>query len=191
MGERFIYMLRHGHFDRDEQSKKKGHLTSLGEKQASYAIKRLKEIKFDIAHVSTAIRTQQTAKIVLKGVKPKAIKNSRLLVEGLPCFPLAKAKKIKVDGKKISKDTKRAASAFEKFFIPYKPKGTRNELIVGHGNMIRYYMMRALGVDPKKWTKLDILQCSLSIIEISEDGSMKLISFNEVGHIPMSKRTFI
>jgi hypothetical protein len=39
------------------------------------------------------------------------------------------------------------------------------------------------------WLQMTIGNCSLTIVNIKPDGSMKLVSFNELGHIPQNMQT--
>jgi serine/threonine-protein phosphatase PGAM5 len=48
-----------------------------------------------------------------------------------------------------------------------------------------------LEVDTTAWLGMSIGNCSLTVIKIKPDGSMKLLSFGDVGHLPpnLSTRT--
>lgn len=184
-------MVRHGHYQTDRASENYGHLTKLGRKQALWAAKCLCEDSFDVAHVSSAVRTKETAECIFSCLPVERVKYSRFLLEGLPYFSVSKARKMGYSKEKVARDSERADKAFDKFFTPNLGKKVRNELIIGHGNMIRFFIARALKISPRKWVSLDILQCSLSIVEIDDGGEMRLISFNESGHIPKSSRTFL
>jgi len=191
MGTRILHLVRHGHFIRDKKDLKHGHLTPLGLYQAAKLSKRLGETDFDIAYVSTTTRTRETADIILNSISVPKVSRSNLLVEGLPYFPTSKAKKMNLKEGYVTKSTQRLERAFAKHFRPLKGNKTRNELLVCHGNVIRFFTAKALGMSPKNWTNFDILQCSLTRIAIEDDGSFKILSFAEIGHIPIKKRTFL
>ena len=58
-----------------------------------------------------------------------------------------------------------------------------------HGNVIRYFVTKVLKVNTMAWLQMTIGNCSLTIVRIMPDGKMKLISFNDVGHIPPNLQT--
>ncbi|MEO8233645.1 MAG: histidine phosphatase family protein, partial [Ignavibacteriota bacterium] len=66
----------------------------------------------------------------------------------------------------------------------------RNDIIVCHGNVIRYFVTKALKVDPLSWLQMSISNCSLTIIRIAPNDNMKLDTFSDYGHIPENMRTF-
>ena len=68
-------------------------------------------------------------------------------------------------------------------------KLAENDIIVCHGNVIRYFVTKVLNVDTMSWLQMSIGNCSLTIIRMKPDGSMKLVSFNDVGHIPPNMQT--
>jgi len=63
-------------------------------------------------------------------------------------------------------------------------------VLVCHGNVIRWLTAHALGLDEKRWTHMDIGNCSLTIIAIRPDGSARLVMYSDVGHIPVDKQTW-
>ncbi|MGE0171373.1 MAG: histidine phosphatase family protein [Oligoflexales bacterium] len=60
---------------------------------------------------------------------------------------------------------------------------------VCHGNVIRYFVTKVLGMKPSEWTQFSIGQCSLTTVRVSAKGTFTLESYGEVGHIPVSQRT--
>ena len=65
------------------------------------------------------------------------------------------------------------------------PSGAaRSDLFVCHGNVIRYLVTRALGVDAKAWLEMSIGHASVTKVRIKADGSMQVISVGDVGHLP-------
>ncbi len=77
----------------------------------------------------------------------------------------------------------RLERVFGRLFVP-SPDGDRHEILVCHGNVIRWLWCRALGVDPTAWLGLTIANCSLTVIQIRPDGSCKLFLFGDIGHLP-------
>jgi serine/threonine-protein phosphatase PGAM5 len=80
--------------------------------------------------------------------------------------------------------------AFSKYFVPSPDEKDRHDLIVCHGNVIRYLVTKVLNVDTMSWLQMSITNCSLTIVRIKHDGTMKLDTFSDYGHIPENMRTF-
>lgn len=191
-----IILIRHGQYKPQSETQSE-QLTKLGRTQAKLIGKRLRDYKIDQIFVSTMPRALETAELILKEIdyKKKMIKTD-LLRECIPGFPLSLQKKYGLtDTKRFKKDIIQSEKAFKNFInVKLNAKNTnKTVLIVCHGNIIRYLACKVLGIETLKWVKLDILQCSLSIFELrnQKEEKMKLISFNDVGHIPISKQTFI
>lgn len=78
---------------------------------------------------------------------------------------------------------KRLNRVFTEHFMPV-PTADRNDLIVAQGNVIRYLVMKALGVDTRAWISLAVAHASLTIIRVGADGTMSVIAVGDIGHIP-------
>lgn len=81
-------------------------------------------------------------------------------------------------------------AAFSQFFTP-TPDADRHEILVCHGNVTRYLVTRALGVEPKAWLGMSLANCSITIIRIAPDGAVKVLAVGDVGHIPPNMQTGI
>jgi serine/threonine-protein phosphatase PGAM5 len=75
-------------------------------------------------------------------------------------------------------------------FFDIATEGDANDVLVCHGNVIRWFTCRALGVDTKQWSNMDIANCSVTIITIKPDGTARLVTFSDVAHIPPAKQTW-
>ena len=49
--------------------------------------------------------------------------------------------------------------------------------------MIRYLTARALGVS-SSWFRMRTLNCGITEIDVESDGTMWVVSYNDVGHLP-------
>ena len=65
----------------------------------------------------------------------------------------------------------------------------RRDLLVCHGNVIRYLVTRALGVDTGAWLAMSIENASITTIRIDAKGRAHVIAVGDVGHIPPAMRT--
>jgi serine/threonine-protein phosphatase PGAM5 len=68
----------------------------------------------------------------------------------------------------------------------FKPsaQGDRRDLFVCHGNVIRYLVTRALGVDTEAWLEMSVGHASITKVLVQADGSMQVIAVGDVGHLP-------
>ena len=192
MGIKTIILVRHGQYHAAAENKTE-QLTTLGKQQARYVAKRLKENKIDQIFHSTMPRAVETAQIIKNQLNYRGpFEATDLLREGTPVFPKKLRKKHgHTDLKKMKTHRLQLEKALKKFFKPSRKN--RVEVLVCHGNVIRYIVCRFLEIDPHLFLKMDILQCAISVFEIKTTGrtKKKLISHNDVGHIPKNKRTFL
>ena len=63
-------------------------------------------------------------------------------------------------------------------------------MTVCHGNVIRWTLMRTVGADTKNWLNLVSANCALTIIAVRPDGTARLVTYSEAGHIPWEKQTW-
>jgi serine/threonine-protein phosphatase PGAM5 len=78
--------------------------------------------------------------------------------------------------------------AFATYFVP-SSSGDRHDIIVCHGNVIRYFITRVLEVDPQAWLSMTVGNCGLTVVRIKADGDVRLLSYNDVGHLPVNLQT--
>ena len=62
-------------------------------------------------------------------------------------------------------------------------------MVIAHGNVIRYLITRALGVDTKAWLEMSVGNASITQVLVEPDGRFKVISLGDVGHLPPSMQT--
>ena len=192
MANKTIILVRHGQYAGSSE-KGEDRLTPLGRKQAAYAAKRLKEYKIDRIIHSSMPRAVETATIVKKNLKHRKVMQScELLRECVPGFPKHLRKKAGFTNlKKLKTDERQVEKAFAKYFKASRKDSV--DVLVCHGNVIRFLVCKVLGIDTLTWRTLDIKQCGISIVQIRSKGNNRqvLLSHNEVGHIPAGQRTFL
>ena len=191
-GVRTIYLIRHGQYDHDDdRSSDIGKaLVPLGIAQSKLVANRLKSlpVKMSSLIISTMTRARQTAMIINRDFPELELQQTRLIRE---CTPPTWRKDV-MDGEepeKLQKCTDDLDAAFSKYFIPSTDKEDRNDIIVCHGNVIRYFVTKVLKVETMSWLRMTTGNCGLTVVSIKPNGSMKLISFNDMGHIPSNLRT--
>lgn len=192
MGTRIIHVVRHGQTAQGGPPDELGNgLTSLGQRQARRVTLRLSDLPVSVIHYSTLRRAAETAHIIAEQFPGVPVRPSRLLWECIPGLPVTVRNDYPaISRRAAARDWKRAGLAFDKYFRPVRG-GDRHEIIVAHGNLIRYFALRALGVTPGLWSQTDIRNCGLSEIHVESDGVTMLIALNDAGHIPRRWLTYM
>ncbi|MBK7631766.1 MAG: histidine phosphatase family protein [Ignavibacteriales bacterium] len=192
-GTRTIYLIRHGQYDEaDERDEFIGkELLPLGIAQTRLLAARLKAmpVKFSSLTSSTMTRARQTAIIINQEFPELKLKQNKLISE---CTPPTWRKDVmaKTDSLESLECVDNIEKAFQEYFIPSPDKNDRNDIIVCHGNVIRYFVTKVLKVDTMSWLQMSITNCSLTIIRITPNGTMKLDTVGDYGHLPENMRTF-
>ena len=185
-GVRTLYLIRHGAYDEaDPRDPDVGRaLTPEGAEQARLTGARLARlgVRFDALHASTMTRARQTAEIIgreLGGITPRLSRDIR------ECTPPTVREDIMARQSSGGPDSCRETleRAWARHFRP-SPERDSVEVIVCHGNVIRYLVSRTLGLDPALWLNMTIGNCSISVVQVRADGAMRLVSFGDVGHLP-------
>jgi serine/threonine-protein phosphatase PGAM5 len=199
MTNRTIYLVRHAQTDvRDEFPDRLGFgLTALGERQARLTGERLSALPVRIVHHSSLRRAAETARILAERLPGVPLCHSRLLWECIPRLPVWGRELFNdISPEILRRGQRQAELAFAKFFYPAPGfrQVTRQdpgcEVIVCHGNLLRYFILRALGAPPDLWTNTDTYNCCISEVTVGEDGRLVMLAHNDIGHIPLGMRTF-
>jgi len=64
------------------------------------------------------------------------------------------------------------------------------DIIVCHGNLIRYMLCRALQIPPEAWLRLSAFNCSISYIIIKPNGYVSCRMMGDIGHLGYKETTF-
>ncbi len=181
---RTLYLVRHGAYVPDPKADPQlgPGLTALGVAQARLIAARLSSsgTTFDSMTSSTLQRAKDTATVMHETLSSVPVSQSALLRECTP--PLYEA---------VSADeaAQRAACAkqldqvFAEFFSAAK-NARRNDILVAHGNVIRYLVMKTLKVDPRAWLGMSVPHASLTVIQVQPDGAARVLAVGDSGHIP-------
>jgi serine/threonine-protein phosphatase PGAM5 len=70
------------------------------------------------------------------------------------------------------------------------PENHEFEIIVAHGNVIRYFFCRALQLPPESWLRLCTLNCSLTYFTVRSSGTVSCRMMGDCGHLEPSETTF-
>lgn len=149
---------------------------------------------FKVIRSSDMLRAKQTAAIIaqyLEGVKVAA--PDELLNEALPAPIIPARPDIQGAEKEIDENHNRIESAFQKYMY----RGSEDleprhefEIIVCHGNLIRYFFTRALQLPPEAWLRMSTFNCSLTYILITPNGYCSARMMGDIGHLGLAHTTF-
>jgi len=181
---RTIYLIRHGSYVPDPRANPGTGpaLTTLGIAQARLVAARMRgmPVHFDSIVSSTMTRAVQTA-AELKPMFPDVAKSATpLLVE---CTPPVLGELKGESPAQQAACKNRLDEAFTKFFTP-ATGADKNDMLVCHGNVIRYFVTKALGVDTRAWLGMTVAHTSITIIQVRADGSFKVSAVGDAGHVP-------
>lgn len=184
--ERTLVLVRHGQYIPDPKIDERigPHLSPLGSAQARLAGARLAGMpdKFDHLYASPVQRARDTAAIIGESFPGRSFEVVDDLAE---CTPYTWRKDVTKDEKPADMAACKAQldRVFERFFHPVSGQ-PETDMLVCHGNVIRYLVTRALGVDTAAWLGMSIGHASITRIRVKADGGISVISVGDVGHIP-------
>jgi serine/threonine-protein phosphatase PGAM5 len=183
---RTIVLVRHGQYDADPAADPKmgPHLSALGVAQAKLVGARLANIPdgFDTLYSSPMQRARDTS-AAIAGSFPG--RDFRVLDDLAECTPPTRVARIMAEEK--PEELAACKAQLERLFAAqFKPAqgASSTELYVCHGNVIRYLVTRALGVDDTAWLGMSVGHASITRIRIDADGSFKVIAVGDTGHLP-------
>ena len=181
---RTIYLVRHGDYDTKQDLPDGGPLTALGLAQARLVAARLAglTVKIDSITSSTMRRAEQTAAEIGRLFPTIEVKKTASLRECTP--PTWRADIMKTT---TPAETQAAQAQLDRAFAELFVAATgyeRHEIVVCHGNVIRYFVTKALGVDTKAWLGMSLAHGSLTTIQVTPSGSFRVLGFGDSGHIP-------
>lgn len=192
MTTRYLHLVRHGQYVKEGEFGEidKG-LTTIGRRQAKWAGKALKHLPAPVIFTSPRQRATETAVIIGEtiGLEPQVYPD---LTE-IPMIAFGKPINESTRASEISYWNERrdgAQKAFSTFFKASEDAQTEHVILVCHGNVIRYFLCCFLGIDIGTGPLLEPQHCGITTCVFFNDGSIKrLISLNEVGHLPLKLRT--
>jgi len=186
---RTIYLVRHGAYLPDPKANPQSGpgLSTLGIAQARLVATRFRSmpIAFDSLTSSTMTRAQQTTAVVHEQIADVSASASPLLSE---CTPPARMP-LRDPPASLSACKERLDAAFAKFFTPAVGQN-RNDILVCHGNVIRYLTTKALGVDGGSWVAMSVGHTSLTVIQVLGNDVFRIVSVGDIGHLPSTLQSW-
>lgn len=190
-GIRFVTLIRHGAYDRVESADDRvaNGLSALGRQQSRLLAKRLAglPVKPRLLVTSDLARARETADVIGSALSIRPEQDT-LLAE---CTPPSSRPGLdqKQDPKEMAACLANLEAAWAKYFQA-SPERDTHDILVCHGNVIRWFVSRALANDVRHWTSLDIANASVTVIAVRPDGTTRLVLYSDVGHLPVDKQTW-
>lgn len=200
---RHLLLIRHGQYDETYDEDERRHLTELGQKQAQLTGERLAKLQqvgvpLRRLHVSDMTRAKETAAIIaeqlsadVERMSPDPLLNEALPSPMIPVRPDVPNAVVEIDA-----NHDRIEEAFRKYFYRSTDKPSSDddrhefEVIVGHGNVIRYFTCRALQLPPEAWLRMSVFNCSLTYIQIQPNGYVSVRLLGDTGHLGYEDTSF-
>ena len=183
---RTIVLVRHGNYVDDPAADPRlgPHISPIGVAQAHLVGARLVAMptRFDALYASPLQRARDTAAVIAEDFPGRHFEVVDDLAE---CTPPTRRQEVMAQEKPedLAKCETQLDRAFARFFRPATGHA-ETDLLVCHGNVIRYLVTRALGVDTKAWLEMSPGHASITRIRVEADGRFKVISVGDVGHLP-------
>ena len=145
-------------------------------------------------------RAKETAQLIAQQLPDTVVVDEPdpLLNEALPSPMIPIRPHIKDAEEEIDAHHDRIEEAFQKYFYRADPIKEEDEdenkdefeIIVCHGNVIRYFFCRALQLPPEAWLRMSIFNCSLTYIMIRPSGVVSARTLGDIGHLDYEESTF-
>ncbi len=188
---RTIILVRHGFYTPDPAVDERlgPHLAPIGVAQAQLTGARLAGLTehFDGLYVSPMQRARDTAAAIATDLPGRQFEVVADLAE---CTPPTRRSEVMAHEKPaaLAACAAQLDRVFAQYFRPAKGH-EQIDLLVCHGDVIRYLVTRALGVDTRAWLEMSVGNASITKIRIEADGSFKVIAVGDVGHLPPAMLT--
>ena len=181
---RTVYLVRHGAYVADPKADPQlgPGLTALGVAQARLVAARLNGSGVSFASMTSSPlqRAKDTAAVMHETLANVPVTQSPLLRECTP--PVYEAVPADAAAERAA-CAKQLDQAFAEFFTAAKGE-KRDEILVAHGNVIRYLVVKALKVDPRAWLGMSVAHTSLTVLQVQPDGAVRVLAVGDSGHIP-------
>lgn len=179
---RHLYFVRHGQYEHVE-GVFGGVLTALGRKQVRRTGKRLAELPIPAVFASDLARAVESAELIADALDVRRVRIDSILREQIATAVPG----MRVPLQKRRDARKRLDEIDSKFFAP--SRRLRHDIVVCHGNLIRELVCRSLGVRLTAWINMDVHNGGITHLSVRADGRVRLVGFNDIGHLPNSLHT--
>ena len=190
-GIHYLVLIRHGLYDRDTTADDVtgNGLNALGHEQAHLVGARLAALPIHAGSLvaSNYRRARETAQDIGQEMRRTPTLDT-LIHECSPASDRPDYMKSHAMDEMAACDSN-LTRAWARYMVP-SPEADRHDILVCHGNVIRWFVSRTVGGDPRRWWSMEIGNGSMTILAVRPDGTVRLVSFSDVGHLPLSKQTW-
>jgi len=188
---RTLYLIRHGEYEHGVDTPDEGGLVALGRQQTRMLAARLDALPIEFTSIqsSTMNRARETAEIIAERFPDLDLQQHDDIRE---CTPATRRQDI-MEGLEPGEAEACEASleaAWERLTRPIEGEEDEHDIVVCHGDVIRWFVCQALDVDREAWLVMSIANCSLTVIQIRHSGAVKVVTFADSGHIPYEMTTY-
>ena len=200
-----IILVRHGQYYEASSEDKNKKLTNLGCQQASSAGKRIRALEKEgkippikYVYYSTMMRATETSNLLVKELNNNRLeKENKINVEA--CSMIREGAVHRTDpsstkynpgAARYSKEGIRAEAGFMNHMHRSKEPESYTTVLVCHGNVIRYFALRALQLLPERWLSTAVYNGSITILNVYDNGRVSLTNLGDVGHLPPKMITY-
>jgi len=192
-GIHYVYLIRHGAYDLDTtvtDDTKGNRLNALGHEQAALTGKRLAgmPVKLNSLVTSPYLRAAETAADIGAAIGMKPVVDT-LIHECTPRFESRpEYTRIASDEEMLACEANLSA-AFAKYLVA-TPAADTYDVLVCHGNVIRWLVSKSIGIDVLNWRRLQLGNGSITALAVGPDGTVRLAAYSDTGHLPVEKQTW-
>lgn len=187
-----LYLVRHGQYDTTSEHPLGGSLTEIGRQQAACLAEALKGVPFTYFYTSPLRRAVETAYLIAPHFPDCTVQIIEGLREVVPCIPRDLTEHFAthlphLTSEDVHNGRMAADETFDRLF--HLPEGEDlHTLIIAHGNIMDYFLTRLLDMPAERWLSFETMHCSITRCGIGATGRMKLLAYNETGHLPPELR---
>ncbi|KAH8739560.1 phosphoglycerate mutase [Cryptosporidium ryanae] len=187
-------LVRHGQYNLSGKCDEEKKLTDIGREQARETGKYLRGQyggKVGIIYHSNLLRAKETAEIISNFFPEAILVEDPNLAEGVPIYPSPPLNDFDPKRGEINSDRKRIDNAFRTYFIPESVHfNDKVDIIVCHGNVIRYMFCKGLQYPTSGWLRLNHSNCGITRMSVSSDSLVVCNGFGDSGHLMPEIHTF-
>ena len=200
-GQRLAQLIKGGDFSKYDRSKE--HHTTGDDLQQEFG----GPCNIKAIYVSNMTRAKETAQIIAEQLGMEVEMPDPLLDEALPSPMIPIRPDIPKAKEEIDANHDRIEQAFQKYVYRSTTSSEESgeastgdgseeeidefEIIVCHGNVIRYIFCRALQLPPEAWLRFSTLNCSLTYLVVRPNtGYVSARMLGDIGHLHYNESTF-
>ncbi|KAH8584658.1 phosphoglycerate mutase family [Cryptosporidium sp. chipmunk genotype I] len=187
-------LVRHAQYINSATKDEEKVLTDLGREQAEETGKYLSQQygkKVNAIYHSNLTRAKETAIIISKYFPGVKLIEDPNLAEGVPIAPSPSVSGFKPTTEEIVNDKERIDNAFNTYFSKKgKSFGENVDIIVCHGNVIRYMFCKGLQYPTCGWLRLNHLNCGVTRMSVSTDSLVICSGLGDGGHLRPNIHTY-